>query len=59
MGGIWVIMRADSEQQITAKYPELAVVAERPAWMTDAIYKKFHASLSFDVNQPPSDCCSR
>ena len=53
-GGIWVIIHARSEQEIIALYPELAVVKERPAWMTDAIYSTIKERMSFDLDQPPS-----
>jgi hypothetical protein len=53
-GGIWVILRALNEQEITAKYPELTVVKDRPAWMTDAVHDKIRENLSFDVDKPPT-----
>jgi hypothetical protein len=54
MGGVWVIMRAQTEQEISAKYPELMVVNERPAWMTDDLYAKIAEKLLFDIEQEPS-----
>jgi hypothetical protein len=38
MGGVWGVMDARSEEEISLKYPELAVVHERPKWMTDDKY---------------------
>ena len=33
MGGLWAYVRAESEAEILAAFPELQVVHERPHWM--------------------------
>jgi hypothetical protein len=43
MGGLWGILVAPSEDAIRAKYPELAIVGERPKWMADEELDRFHA----------------
>ena len=35
MGGLWAYVRAESEAEILAAFPELQVVDERPHWMDD------------------------
>lgn len=34
-GGLWGVMLARSENEIAHLYPELAVVHDRPGWMSD------------------------
>jgi hypothetical protein len=38
MGGVWVVVSADSADAVTDKYPELEVFEERPAWLNDEQY---------------------
>ena len=52
-GGIWVVMRARSEQDIAAKYPELTVFRDRPSFISDAEYADIKEKMSFDVDEPP------
>jgi hypothetical protein len=42
-GGLWGILITPSEDAIRAKYPELAIVEERPRWMDDETLDRFHA----------------
>lgn len=53
MGGLWGIVDAPSEEEIKKIYPELKVVHERPAWMTDLIYEKIRARGPYDIYGPP------
>ncbi len=39
-GGLWCFVSARSEAEITARYPELLVVHERPRWMSQADYDR-------------------
>jgi hypothetical protein len=43
MGGLWAIVVAESAEEISVKYPELVIVAERPKWMDDSRYAKLRA----------------
>lgn len=54
MGGIWVIMRASTDQEITAKYPELSIMNKWPAWMTEAEYAQISQTMLFDIDDPPT-----
>jgi hypothetical protein len=40
MGGLWAILMAPSPEAIQAKYPELAVIPDRPPWMDDAEFAR-------------------
>jgi hypothetical protein len=42
------------EEEITRTYPELAVVQDRPAWMTDNDYARISEHRSFDIDDEPS-----
>ncbi len=40
MGGLWGVLLAPSEVAIKAKYPELRIASERPAWMTEEAFQR-------------------
>lgn len=54
MGGIWAFIFAESPQQIVERYPELKVVSESPAWITDALRRVMEAKETYDLDAPPS-----
>lgn len=35
MGGVWAYVEAESAEEIVEKFPELSVVSETPAWMSE------------------------
>ena len=39
-GGLWAVVLASSADEITARYPEVVIVPERPPWMGDAKHVK-------------------
>jgi hypothetical protein len=39
-GGLWGVVDAMSEAEITSAYPELSLVRERPKWMKLELYEK-------------------
>jgi len=43
MGGLWAVVRAESEIQIRKLYPELKVIEHRPSWMDDTEYQSLRA----------------
>lgn len=49
-GGLWGAMMARSEEEIRALYPELAIVQERPKWMTDDRYKQICEEQLHDID---------
>lgn len=51
-GGLWGVMLAGSEEKIAATYPELAIVRERPKWMTDERYAEL-AETPYDIDGAP------
>jgi hypothetical protein len=52
-GGVWAVIAARSQEEITQKYPFLKVQMTRPDWMTDDYYNKFQAR-AFDIDEPPT-----
>jgi hypothetical protein len=52
MGGVWSFIDAESGEAIEKRFPELKVVAERPAWMTDEIVRTIEQSRHFDIDAP-------
>jgi hypothetical protein len=54
MGGIWVVISAHTEKQITVKYPLFTVMSTRPDWMDDAQYLKILENWFFDIDDEPS-----
>jgi hypothetical protein len=53
-GGLWGVMRANSAEEILAKYPELSVTSERPTWLTDVIMEEIRGAESHDIDDEPS-----
>jgi hypothetical protein len=53
-GGIWLLIRARSVEEILNKYPELEVVETRPQWMTKEIFDKITQNMNFDIDDEPS-----
>jgi hypothetical protein len=49
MGGLWAIVRAESADEITNRYPEVAIVTERPIWMDDAHFERLRIE-AVDIN---------
>ncbi len=53
MGGLWAVVIAPSPEAIIAKYPEVAVVPERPHWMSEEDYERKRAEpLWLDEDVP-------
>jgi hypothetical protein len=53
-GGLWGFVRAESEEEIHRVYPELVIVHERPAWMTDESYAQMEQRETYDLGAPPT-----
>ena len=51
-GGVWSFIDAQSAEAIESKFPELKVVAARPAWMSDEVESKIRQSFHFDLDAP-------
>jgi len=54
-GGVWVVITAQTPQEIVNKYPFLQVVTTRPTWMTDEGYAETKRRMSFDIDNPPTE----
>jgi hypothetical protein len=54
MGGLWALINARSDGEITEKYPFLKVFEDRPSWMTDQEYTRVELKATFDIDQRPS-----
>lgn len=54
MGGAWAYVMADSEEQIADRYPELSVVHDPPAWLTEAERDHLGKTLTLDIDEPGS-----
>ena len=52
-GGLWAVLMAPSIQAIADKYPELAVVRDRPTWMTADDYEELLGQPLW-LDDPPS-----
>jgi hypothetical protein len=52
-GGLWGVMRARSVEEILAKYPELRIQSEPPAWMTDAVLADISRAENHDIDGEP------
>lgn len=54
MGGLWAIVDANSEDEITSKYPEFGIARERQKWMSPAHYKDILAKRHYDIKDEPA-----
>ena len=52
MGGVWAFVTARNPDEITAKYPQLTVVVDRPSWMTPE--SEPGEDMTFDIDDPPA-----
>ena len=52
-GGLWGVMLAHDEEQIRAAYPELAIAAERPHWMTQERLDELRDRECHDIDGVP------
>lgn len=59
MGGIWMVIAAESQQQIADKYPELTVFADPPDFLSDAEISSIERELRFDIDDEPRDYLAR
>jgi hypothetical protein len=51
-GGLWGVMLARSENEIARLYPELAVVHDRPGWMSDEDHTRM-CEHAYDIDGAP------
>jgi hypothetical protein len=52
MGGIWILIDAESSEQIERLYPQLKVVNAPPSWLNDEQMDKIRQNLHFDIDAP-------
>lgn len=53
-GRIWVRIAAREPKEITDKYPELEVVLEKPAWMTEEQHRSYGSKIMCDIDDEPA-----
>jgi glycerophosphoryl diester phosphodiesterase len=49
-GGIWASVIARSADEIRTRFPSLAIVDERPEWLTDEELRKIEARMTVDID---------
>jgi hypothetical protein len=54
-GGLWVILWADSAEQIRRKYPALEVFEGRPPMLDDATVSAIRRAGVRDIDSPPDE----
>jgi len=52
-GGVWGLLSARTEEEITERFPSLEIVADRPSWMTDDDWSRIESRMSFDIDDDP------
>jgi hypothetical protein len=52
-GSVWAFLSAESETQIAAEFPELAIVHDRPDWLTDERARQIRRAHSYDMRDQP------
>lgn len=53
-GGIWVVVRAGSADEIEEKYPELDVFDEAPEFLAADVIARIQAKRNYDLEDEPS-----
>lgn len=48
-GAVWAVVVADSTAEIERDFPELTVVRDRPAWMTDNELENVEKVHTYDI----------
>ncbi|MEV8215696.1 hypothetical protein [Leifsonia sp. NPDC077715] len=54
MGGLWGLLLARSEADISLRYPELTVVDARPAWMSPEDFARIERLDAYDIDDAPT-----
>ncbi len=52
-GGVWAVISARDQQEISNKFNGLYVVDQRPAWITDQEYADILHNMYFDIDDEP------
>lgn len=50
-GGVWAIVSAESASEIEGRFPELAVIAEPPKWMTPEELQAIEREATYDIDE--------
>ena len=53
MSGLWGVLIAPDRESISAKYPELVIVAEPPLWMDSAELQRIRETPLWLDDDPP------
>jgi hypothetical protein len=54
-GGVWSYLRAESPEQIRAKFRDLTVYDRPPAWMSEVEQRDIEARSTYDVDSAEKD----
>jgi hypothetical protein len=54
MGATWLLIDARRPDEIEDAYPELRVVHNRPAWLTDERWTQMDREAHFDIDAQPT-----
>lgn len=49
-GSVWCYIYAESEKQITSRYPELKIVKKEPAWFTKEYSDRIEQKMAIDID---------
>lgn len=53
-GGLWAVILARSEDEITEKYPDIKLIEQPPISMTPAELRDVESKNSFDIDDEPA-----
>ena len=53
-GGIWLVIRAESADEMKERYPELDVFDEPPRFLTSGVVERTRAKRSYDLDDEPT-----
>ena len=53
-GGLWAVLRADTEDQIRRRYPCLQIFDTAPRMLSRELQAEIRRTDSFDIDDPPT-----
>lgn len=57
-GGAWAFLKANSEEEILERFPELKVVTIRPRWLTPEEEERMRARVTIDIDDETDEFLS-
>jgi hypothetical protein len=54
-GGVWAYLSAESRAQVAEQYPELTIIDEPPAWLTNDEDRPIRERMTVDIDDDANE----